>query len=295
MQRRRRRARRRHGQLRRCTDARDTLAAVESDPRASPRPQVTDGQCGRPDATRSPRASTPTDSPTPSSTPSSPPIVRSSSPIHGYPWLIHRLAYRRPTTRTSTSAGYKEEGTTTTPFDMVMLNDLDRFHLVMDVIDRVPGLGSDAGDLRQHMVDERSTVSGVHPTVRRIRQPSENGPGSPETHEDPGRQCGLVEPEAFGRRGHGRWGARDRCHGHPDRGRAWHGPGRPEEIHGRGGTLDAVGHRIVHGGTEFTGPIVVDDRCAVTWRPSSISPRCTSRHPSRHWTSSVNFCPVCRS
>ncbi|HEY8634061.1 MAG TPA: phosphoketolase, partial [Candidatus Dormibacteraeota bacterium] len=51
--------------------------------------------------------------------------------------------------------GYKEEGTTTTPFDMVMLNDLDRFHLVMDVIDRVPGLGSRAGHIRQEMADER--------------------------------------------------------------------------------------------------------------------------------------------
>ena len=51
--------------------------------------------------------------------------------------------------------GYKEEGTTTTPFDMVMLNDLDRFHLVMDVIDRVPGLGSQAAVLRQRMADDR--------------------------------------------------------------------------------------------------------------------------------------------
>ena len=51
--------------------------------------------------------------------------------------------------------GYKEEGTTTTPFDMVMLNDMDRFHLVVDVIDRVPSLGSRAAHLRQHMVDER--------------------------------------------------------------------------------------------------------------------------------------------
>jgi xylulose-5-phosphate/fructose-6-phosphate phosphoketolase len=51
--------------------------------------------------------------------------------------------------------GYKEEGTTTTPFDMVMLNDMDRFHLVMDVVDRVPGLGAGAAQLRQDMVDER--------------------------------------------------------------------------------------------------------------------------------------------
>jgi xylulose-5-phosphate/fructose-6-phosphate phosphoketolase len=53
--------------------------------------------------------------------------------------------------------GYKEEGTTTTPFDMVMLNDLDRFHLVMDVIDRVPGLASSAGHVRQLMADKRIT------------------------------------------------------------------------------------------------------------------------------------------
>src|SRR3954470_13489902 len=59
---------------------------------------------------------------------------------HGYPWLIHRLTYRRTNHRNIHVRGYKEEGTTTTPFDMVMLNDIDRFHLVMDVIDRVPGL-----------------------------------------------------------------------------------------------------------------------------------------------------------
>jgi xylulose-5-phosphate/fructose-6-phosphate phosphoketolase len=74
---------------------------------------------------------------------------------HGYPWLIHRLTYRRTNHANLHVRGYKEEGTTTTPFDMVMLNDLDRFHLVMDVIDRVPGLGSHAAELRQRMSDER--------------------------------------------------------------------------------------------------------------------------------------------
>ncbi|HEX6127513.1 MAG TPA: phosphoketolase family protein [Candidatus Limnocylindria bacterium] len=74
---------------------------------------------------------------------------------HGYPWLIHRLAYRRTNHDNLHVRGYKEEGTTTTPFDMVMLNDLDRFHLVIDVIDRVPGLAERAGHLRQHMVDRR--------------------------------------------------------------------------------------------------------------------------------------------
>ena len=74
---------------------------------------------------------------------------------HGYPWLIHRLTYRRTNHANIHVRGYKEEGTTTTPFDMVMLNDLDRFHLVMDVIDRVPGLASRAGHVRQLMADRR--------------------------------------------------------------------------------------------------------------------------------------------
>jgi xylulose-5-phosphate/fructose-6-phosphate phosphoketolase len=74
---------------------------------------------------------------------------------HGYPWLIHRLAYRRTNHMNLHVRGYKEEGTTTTPFDMVMLNDLDRFHLVTDVIDRVPGLAGRAGHVRQLMSDRR--------------------------------------------------------------------------------------------------------------------------------------------
>jgi xylulose-5-phosphate/fructose-6-phosphate phosphoketolase len=74
---------------------------------------------------------------------------------HGYPWLIHRLTYRRKNHSNLHVRGYKEEGTVTTPFDMVMLNDLDRYHLVIDVIDRVPGLGSTAAHVRQEMVDAR--------------------------------------------------------------------------------------------------------------------------------------------
>ncbi|WP_425308405.1 phosphoketolase family protein [Ammonicoccus fulvus] len=74
---------------------------------------------------------------------------------HGYPWLIHRLTYRHTNHDNFHVRGYKEEGTTTTPFDMVMLNDLDRFHLLMDVIDRVPSLGSSAANLRQQMGDAR--------------------------------------------------------------------------------------------------------------------------------------------
>ena len=75
--------------------------------------------------------------------------------FHGYPAVIHRLAYRRAGHDHLHVRGYKEEGTTTTPFDMVMLNDLDRFHLVMDVIDRVPSLGSTAANLRQQMSGAR--------------------------------------------------------------------------------------------------------------------------------------------
>jgi xylulose-5-phosphate/fructose-6-phosphate phosphoketolase len=74
---------------------------------------------------------------------------------HGYPALIHRLTYRRTNHDNFHVRGYNEQGTTTTPFDMVMLNDLDRFHLVMDVIDRVPGLAERAAPLRQQMADER--------------------------------------------------------------------------------------------------------------------------------------------
>jgi hypothetical protein len=73
--------------------------------------------------------------------------------FHGYPWLIHRLTYRRTNHKNLHVRGYKEEGTTTTPFDMCVLNDLDRFHLVADVIDRVPGLAPRAAYAKQAIRD----------------------------------------------------------------------------------------------------------------------------------------------
>jgi xylulose-5-phosphate/fructose-6-phosphate phosphoketolase len=111
---------------------------------------------------------------------------------HGYPWLIHRLTYRRTNHDNLHVRGYKEEGTTTTPFDMVMMNDLDRYHLVMDVIDRVPGLGPRAAHVRQQLVDARlrarkhTREAGKDlPEVRNWRWPY--GPHSPETFQVGGR------------------------------------------------------------------------------------------------------------
>jgi xylulose-5-phosphate/fructose-6-phosphate phosphoketolase len=110
-------------------------------------------------------------------------LFTTSKPIvfayHGYPWLIHRLTYRRTNHPNLHVRGYKEEGTTTTPFDMVMLNDLDRFHLVIDVIDRVPGLAERAAPLRQEMVDTRLRARAYtreygedHPDIRGWTWPS---------------------------------------------------------------------------------------------------------------------------
>ncbi len=73
---------------------------------------------------------------------------------HGYPWLIHRLTYRRKNSPNIHARGYKEEGTTTTPFDMTVLNDLDRFHLVMDAVERIPSLAGKAPHIRQKMRDK---------------------------------------------------------------------------------------------------------------------------------------------
>jgi len=74
--------------------------------------------------------------------------------FHGYPWLIHRLTYRRTNHKNLHVRGYKEEGSTTTPFDMVVLNDLDRFHLVQDVIEHVPKLGAKEAYLKQALRDK---------------------------------------------------------------------------------------------------------------------------------------------
>ncbi len=108
---------------------------------------------------------------------------------HGYPWLIHRLTYRRTNHHNIHVRGYKERGATTTPFDMVMLNDLDRFHLVMDVVDRVPELGERTAHLRQRMTDERT---------RHRAYTREHGIDSPEiTDWSWPADLGRVAPGAF--------------------------------------------------------------------------------------------------
>jgi xylulose-5-phosphate/fructose-6-phosphate phosphoketolase len=93
---------------------------------------------------------------------------------HGYPWLIHRLTYRRRNHNNLHVRGYKEEGTTTTPFDMTVMNDLDRYHLVMDVIDRVPDLGHSAAYLRQDMQDR---------LIRQWAYTQEHGDDPPEVRD----------------------------------------------------------------------------------------------------------------
>jgi xylulose-5-phosphate/fructose-6-phosphate phosphoketolase len=97
---------------------------------------------------------------------------------HGYPWLIHRLTYRR-TNQNLHVRGYKEEGTTTTPFDMCVLNEIDRFHLAIDVIDRVPRLANAASHLRQELLNkltDHSRYVRAHgedmPEIRQWRWPS---------------------------------------------------------------------------------------------------------------------------
>ena len=93
--------------------------------------------------------------------------------FHGYPWLIHRLTYRRANHANLHVRGYKEEGTTTTPFDMTVLNDLDRFHLAMDVIDRVPGLAPVAAHqkqaLRERLIEHKLYISRYGDDMPEVR------------------------------------------------------------------------------------------------------------------------------
>ena len=98
--------------------------------------------------------------------------------FHGYPWLIHRLTYRRTNHKNLHVRGYKEEGTTTTPFDMVVLNEMDRFHLVQDVIDRLPQLGSRAAYAKQAIRDALIEHRNTSTSAARIIRSSSAGSGA---------------------------------------------------------------------------------------------------------------------
>ncbi|MEG4580990.1 phosphoketolase family protein [Microcoleus sp. MON1_C5] len=107
--------------------------------------------------------------------------------FHGYPWLIHRLAYRRTNHSNIHVRGYKEEGTTTTPFDMVVMNDLDRFHLVADVLDRVPKLSSVAAYGKQAIRDK---------LIEHTQYITKHGDDMPEIRDWKWPHAGPVSPEA---------------------------------------------------------------------------------------------------
>jgi xylulose-5-phosphate/fructose-6-phosphate phosphoketolase len=109
--------------------------------------------------------------------------------FHGYPWLIHRLTYRRTNHKNLHVRGYKEEGTTTTPFDMVVRNDLDRFHLVMDVIDRVPKLQYVGAHVKQMLRDK---------LVEHIHYISKYGDDMPEIRDWKWPYSGGAQPESPG-------------------------------------------------------------------------------------------------
>ena len=108
---------------------------------------------------------------------------------HGYPWLIHRLTYRRTNHKNLHVRGYKEEGTTTTPFDMAVLNDLDRYHLVADVADRVPGLSYRAAHLKQFvrdkLIEHREYIRRHGEDVPEIRNWKWPYPEAPHGHTEP--------------------------------------------------------------------------------------------------------------
>jgi len=107
---------------------------------------------------------------------------------HGYPWLIHRLTYRRTNHVNFHVRGYKEEGTTTTPFDMTVLNQLDRFDLAIDVIDRVPGLQARGGQarewLRNRLIEHRQYVRTYGEDLPDVRHWQWTGDAGPQVHTE---------------------------------------------------------------------------------------------------------------
>jgi hypothetical protein len=116
--------------------------------------------------------------------------------LHGYPWLIHRLTYRRTNHDNFHVRGYKEEGTTTTPFDMTVLNDLDRFHLAGDVVDRVPRCSASAHISSSSCETSWLSISNTSANTETTYPKSGIGSG-PLGHEDPCTQFGFQQSEEW--------------------------------------------------------------------------------------------------
>ncbi len=158
---------------------------------------------------------------------------------HGYPWLIHRLTYKRTGHDNLHVRGYKEEGTTTTPFDMVMLNDLDRYLLVIDVIDRVPGLSETRRPSAAGHGRRKAPCPGVHARARRGRS------GHHQLDLDAGLNVLVVNA--------GSESLKLELVSADDT------AVRVESLDAvEPREVDAVAHRVVHGGPRFRDPVVID-------------------------------------
>ncbi len=115
---------------------------------------------------------------------------------HGYPWLIHRLTYRRTNHDNLHVRGYVEEGTTTTPFDMCVMNSIDRFHLAIDAIDRLPELRDRAAHARQDLQERLIRHRQLHPRASaRTRRRSGTGPGPAVSRPERARSAAGRRPE----------------------------------------------------------------------------------------------------
>ena len=235
----------------------ETLAAAAMLREHLPSLRVTRRERRRPDAAGAAGRASRMGCPTTSSTGSFPlgtPVIFA---YHGYPALIHQLTYKRANHDNFHVHGYRDEGTTTTPFDMVMLNDLDRFRLVVDVIDRVPGLANDAGELRDADARTARRSPSVDACDRR-RHPErarlDVARLMPAGDADTRRQRRVHVDQALGRR--------RRRHGHVVAARPGPGDDAMERaLDDAGAAFDgvvAVGHRIVHGGAKFVEPVVID-------------------------------------
>ena len=195
---------------------------------------------------------------------------------HGYPWLIHRLTYRRHNHANLHVRGYKEEGTVTTPFDMVMRNDLDRFHLVIDVIDRVHGLGTRAAaaapahgrrarasprvregarrGLRRHQrLDLAGLMSDAASPAAEMRRVLVLNAGSSSL-----KASLVVPPGTTVARSEVGWGSDASRQGDRAGGLATALDALGARSGDASSSVDAVGYRVVHGGTRFTAPTRID-------------------------------------